>query len=118
MRRYLGRQISPGKPLAAPAFEESIECFDVVGADLTAATNYRCPGVQPLRCEQRILLRVQIPSGFQYVDDLLEGMIRMMNVSDPSFFGPVNIGNPHTTKIQFLIFASFGQHNALFLNLF
>lgn len=30
---------------------------------------------------------------FQYVDDLLEGMIRMMNDSG-SFIGPVNIGNP------------------------
>jgi UDP-glucuronate decarboxylase len=31
---------------------------------------------------------------FQYVDDLVEGMIRMMG-SDPSFLGPVNIGNPN-----------------------
>ncbi|WP_297815204.1 UDP-glucuronic acid decarboxylase family protein [uncultured Polaribacter sp.] len=31
---------------------------------------------------------------FQYVDDLVEGMIRMM-ASDPSFLGPVNIGNPN-----------------------
>jgi UDP-glucuronate decarboxylase len=31
---------------------------------------------------------------FQYVDDLVEGMIRMM-ASDPTFLGPVNIGNPH-----------------------
>ncbi|MFR9164834.1 MAG: UDP-glucuronic acid decarboxylase family protein [Dysgonomonas sp.] len=30
---------------------------------------------------------------FQYVDDLIEGMVRMMN-SDNSFTGPVNIGNP------------------------
>ncbi|MEI6627596.1 MAG: UDP-glucuronic acid decarboxylase family protein [bacterium] len=30
---------------------------------------------------------------FQYVDDLIEGMIRMMN-SDKNFTGPVNIGNP------------------------
>ncbi len=30
---------------------------------------------------------------FQYVDDLVEGMIQMMN-SDDSFIGPVNIGNP------------------------
>jgi UDP-glucuronate decarboxylase len=28
---------------------------------------------------------------FQYVDDLVEGMIRMMN-SDPAFLGPVNLG--------------------------
>jgi UDP-glucuronate decarboxylase len=31
---------------------------------------------------------------FQYVDDLIEGMIRMMNTGD-DFQGPVNIGNPH-----------------------
>ena len=31
---------------------------------------------------------------FQYVDDLVEGTIRMMN-STPNFLGPVNIGNPH-----------------------
>lgn len=30
---------------------------------------------------------------FQYVDDLVEGMIRMMNTGD-EFTGPVNIGNP------------------------
>lgn len=31
---------------------------------------------------------------FQYVNDLIEGMIRMMN-SEDSFLGPVNIGNPY-----------------------
>lgn len=31
---------------------------------------------------------------FQYVDDLVEGMIRMMN-SEKSFLGPVNLGNPN-----------------------
>jgi UDP-glucuronate decarboxylase len=31
---------------------------------------------------------------FQYVNDLIEGMIRMMN-SEDSFLGPVNIGNPN-----------------------
>lgn len=31
---------------------------------------------------------------FQYVDDLVEGTIRMMN-SEPDFIGPVNIGNPN-----------------------
>ncbi|NLI35915.1 MAG: SDR family oxidoreductase [Bacteroidales bacterium] len=30
---------------------------------------------------------------FQYIDDLIEGMTRMMNTSD-DFIGPVNIGNP------------------------
>lgn len=31
---------------------------------------------------------------FQYVDDLVEGTIRMMN-SDSDFLGPVNVGNPN-----------------------
>jgi UDP-glucuronate decarboxylase len=31
---------------------------------------------------------------FQYVDDLVEGMIRMMS-SAPEFLGPVNLGNPN-----------------------
>ena len=31
---------------------------------------------------------------FQYVDDLVEGIIRMMN-SDDNFVGPVNLGNPN-----------------------
>ena len=31
---------------------------------------------------------------FQYVDDLVEGMMRMMN-ADPHFVGPVNLGNPN-----------------------
>lgn len=35
---------------------------------------------------------------FQYVDDLIEGMIRMMN-SRTDFIGPVNIGNPHEFTI-------------------
>lgn len=30
---------------------------------------------------------------FQYIDDLIEGMIRMMNTED-NFTGPVNLGNP------------------------
>lgn len=30
---------------------------------------------------------------FQYVDDLIEGMVRMMN-NDRGFVGPVNLGNP------------------------
>lgn len=34
----------------------------------------------------------QTPS-FQYVDDLIEGMIRMM-ATDDDFIGPVNLGNP------------------------
>ncbi len=35
---------------------------------------------------------------FQYIDDLIEGMIRMMNSGD-DFIGPVNIGNPHEFSI-------------------
>ena len=35
---------------------------------------------------------------FQYVDDLIEGMFRMMNTED-AFTGPVNIGNPHEFTI-------------------
>jgi UDP-glucuronate decarboxylase len=35
---------------------------------------------------------------FQYIDDLIEGMMRMMN-SDDSFTGPVNLGNPHEFTI-------------------
>jgi UDP-glucuronate decarboxylase len=36
---------------------------------------------------------------FQYVDDLVEGMIRMMNNKD-NFVGPVNIGNPNEFTIK------------------
>lgn len=36
---------------------------------------------------------------FQYVDDLVEGMVRMMNVDD-KFVGPVNIGNPNEFTIK------------------
>ena len=35
---------------------------------------------------------------FQYVDDLVEGMVRMMGTGD-DFIGPVNIGNPHEFTI-------------------
>jgi UDP-glucuronate decarboxylase len=36
---------------------------------------------------------------FQYVDDLLEGMIRMMDTPD-DFTGPVNLGNPNEFTIK------------------
>ena len=36
---------------------------------------------------------------FQHVDDLVEGMIRMMN-SREEFIGPVNIGNPDEFRIR------------------
>ncbi len=35
---------------------------------------------------------------FQYIDDLIEGMLTMMDTED-SFIGPVNIGNPEEYKI-------------------
>lgn len=35
---------------------------------------------------------------FQYIDDLIEGMVRMMGTPD-SFTGPVNIGNPEEYRI-------------------
>lgn len=31
---------------------------------------------------------------FQYVDDLIEGLVRMMNNTEDDFTGPVNLGNP------------------------
>ena len=35
---------------------------------------------------------------FQYIDDLIEGMIRMM-ATDDDFIGPINIGNPNEFTI-------------------
>jgi UDP-glucuronate decarboxylase len=36
---------------------------------------------------------------FQYIDDLIEGMVRMMN-NEEDFVGPVNIGNPDEFTIK------------------
>lgn len=36
---------------------------------------------------------------FQYIDDLVEGMIRVMNTGD-NFTGPINIGNPNEFTIK------------------
>jgi UDP-glucuronate decarboxylase len=36
---------------------------------------------------------------FQYIDDLIEGMIRMMNTND-NLIGPINIGNPIEYSIK------------------
>jgi UDP-glucuronate decarboxylase len=36
---------------------------------------------------------------FQYVDDLIDGMMKMMN-NNENFVGPVNIGNPHEFTIK------------------
>jgi UDP-glucuronate decarboxylase len=38
---------------------------------------------------------------FQYIDDLVEGLIRLMDTPD-SFTGPVNLGNPHELTISYL----------------
>ena len=38
---------------------------------------------------------------FQYIDDLVEGLIKVMN-SDDNFTGPVNIGNPDEFTINSL----------------
>jgi len=38
---------------------------------------------------------------FQYIDDLIEGMLRMMNSRD-DFYGPVNIGNPNEFSMLYL----------------
>jgi UDP-glucuronate decarboxylase len=35
---------------------------------------------------------------FQYIDDLIEGLVRFINTDD-SFIGPINIGNPSEYKI-------------------
>lgn len=35
---------------------------------------------------------------FQYVDDLIDGMVRMMNTED-NFTGPINIGNPEESTM-------------------
>ena len=37
---------------------------------------------------------------FQYIDDLISGMLKMMNTND-DFIGPVNIGNPNEIDEQF-----------------
>ena len=36
---------------------------------------------------------------FCYVDDLIDGLVRLME-SEPAFTGPVNIGNPHEFTIR------------------
>jgi UDP-glucuronate decarboxylase len=37
---------------------------------------------------------------FQYIDDLLDAMIRVMNNTDDTFIGPVNLGNPNEFTIK------------------
>ena len=36
---------------------------------------------------------------FQYIDDLIDGIIKMMN-SENNFFGPVNLGNPNEISMN------------------
>lgn len=55
---------------------------------------------------------------FQYVDDLIEGMVRMMATED-SFTGPVNIGNPREftiLELAELVIKMTGSQSKLFLN--
>lgn len=40
---------------------------------------------------------------FCYVDDLIEGILRMMNMSNSEFLGPVNLGNPGEFTIKELV---------------
>lgn len=57
---------------------------------------------------------------FQYVDDLVEGMIRMMNTGD-NFIGPVNLGNPEEYSmlqlINFIIELTNSKSKLIFLPL-
>ncbi len=51
--------------------------------------------VQALRGEPLTIYGTgQQTRAFCYVDDLVEGLIRLMNTSDREFTGPVNLGNP------------------------
>ena len=43
---------------------------------------------------------VNKPASFQYIDDLVEGMIRLMDDTPDDFTGPVNIGNPNEFTIN------------------
>ncbi len=57
---------------------------------------------------------------FQYVDDLIEGMIRMMNARE-EFIGPVNIGNPNEFTIkqlaELVIFLTGSKSKIIFMPL-
>lgn len=51
---------------------------------------------------------------FQYIDDLVEAMIRVMNDTDDSFIGPINLGNPDEFTIRELaekVSALTGSHS-------
>ncbi|MFA5848456.1 MAG: UDP-glucuronic acid decarboxylase family protein [Bacteroidales bacterium] len=56
--------------------------------------------VQALKNEDITLYGAGLQTrSFQYIDDLVEGMIRVMNSGD-DFTGPVNIGNPNEFTIK------------------
>ena len=56
--------------------------------------------VQALRCKDITVYGDGSQSrSFQYIDDLLEGMMRMMGTKD-DVAGPVNIGNPREFTIK------------------
>ena len=57
--------------------------------------------VQALRVEQiTIYGNGEQTRSFQYIDDLIEGMLRMMTATPDDFTGPVNIGNPNEFTIS------------------
>ena len=57
--------------------------------------------VQALRGEQiTIYGNGEQTRSFQYIDDLIEGMLRMMTATPDDFTGPVNIGNPNEFTIS------------------
>jgi len=56
--------------------------------------------VQALKNEPITLFGIgEQTRSFQYIDDLIEGLIRMMN-NESGFIGPVNMGNPHEFSIK------------------
>ena len=58
--------------------------------------------VQALKGERYYYLWRRVPyRSFQYVDDLVDGLIRLMDTPD-SFTGPVNLGNPVEITISSL----------------
>ncbi len=56
--------------------------------------------VQALKNENLVIYGNGLQTrSFQYIDDLIAGMIKMMN-SQKEFVGPVNMGNPHEFSIK------------------
>ena len=79
-------------------------------ADGSAASgNAPAPQPWPLDIGTAMMMAAQIKlmqaqakktRSFQYIDDLVEAMIRVMNDTDDSFIGPVNLGNPNEFTIR------------------